>query len=160
MVQRERNRLQRFLTLRWLQLALPNCDAMPAHFSQFTLLFLVPLLVPTNLRHPELTVRLWNFAALRTLHFILFNKMSMPKAPVHEDARPVFPQHQVWMPRQSLMIQPISETSLPQATTHNHLRLRVLRPDGRHIFMTLLFGESVSHIASPIEFDNEEVPHL
>ena len=73
--------------------------------------------------------------------------MSMPEAPIHKDARPVFPQHQVRMPRQSFMVQPISESSLPQATSHNHLRLRVLRLDSRHVGMSLLCGESV-HITS------------
>ena len=68
MVQRERNRLQRFLTLRWLQLALPNCDAMPAHFSQFTLFLLVTFLVASYLVHPELMVRLRNLAALAILN--------------------------------------------------------------------------------------------
>ena len=65
MVQRERNRLQRFLTLRWLQFALPNCDAMPTHFSQFTLFLLVPLLVPANLCYPKVSVRLGNLTTLR-----------------------------------------------------------------------------------------------
>ena len=167
MVQRERNRLQRFLTLRRLQLALPHSNAMLTHFCQSALLLLVTLFVPADLCHPKISIRLWNLAALRTLDvifrltsYIRHHLVSMPEASIHEDARPVFPQHQVWMPRQSLMIQPISESSTPQPTTHNHLRLRVLRPDGRHIFMTLLFCESVNHIASPIEFDNEEVPHL
>ena len=64
MVQRERYRLQRFLTLRWLQLALPNCDAMPAHFCQLPLFLLVPFLVPANLRHPEVAIRIRNLAAL------------------------------------------------------------------------------------------------
>ena len=113
MVQRECNRLQRFFPLRRLQFTLPYCDAMPAHFSQFTLFLLVTLLVSSNLSYPELTIRLRNLAALRTLHFILFNKMSMPEAPIHEDTRPVFPQHQVRMSGQSLVVQPIPEPTFP-----------------------------------------------
>ena len=133
MVQRECNRLQRFLTLRWLQLALPNCDAMPAHFSQFTLLFLVPLLVPANLCYPKVSVRLRNLATFRTLNdffrltsYIIHHVVSVPEAPVHKDARSIFPQHQVRMPRQSFMVQPISEPSLPQPTSHNHFWLCIL----------------------------------
>ena len=67
MVQRERYRLQRLLTPRWLQLTLPHRDAMPSHFRQLAQLFLIPLLVPAYLRHPELAVRLRNLATLRTL---------------------------------------------------------------------------------------------
>ena len=70
MVQRECNRLQRFFPLRRLQFTLPYCDAVPAHFSQFTLFLLVTLLVSSNLSYPELTIRLRNLAALRTLDVI------------------------------------------------------------------------------------------
>jgi len=67
----------------------------------------------------------------------------MPKAAIHKDARAILPQHQVGMPGQPLMVQAIPESTLPQPTPHNHLRLRVLRPDGSHVFMTLLWGEFI-----------------
>ena len=113
MVQRECNRLQRFFPLRRLQFTLPYCDAVPAHFRQLALFLLVTLFVSTNLCHPKVPIRLRNLAALRTLHFILFNKMSMPEAPIHEDTRPVFPQHQVRMSGQSLVVQPLPEPTFP-----------------------------------------------
>ena len=59
--------------------------------------------------------------------------MSMPETPVHEDARPVFLQHQIRMTRQPLVVEPIAESPLPQPTPHYHLGLRVLPPDGRHV---------------------------
>jgi hypothetical protein len=73
--------------------------------------------------------------------------MAMPKATVHKDAGAVLSKYEIRMTWQPLMVQPISETSLPQTTSHNHLRIRVFRPDGRHILMALLCGESV-HIDS------------
>ena len=68
MVQREGNRVERFLTHRRFQLALPHRDAVPPHLSQSALLRLVALLVPADLRHPEVAVRLRNLAALRILN--------------------------------------------------------------------------------------------
>ena len=150
MVQRECNRLQRFFPFRRLQFTLPHCDAVPTHCRQFALFLLVSFLVASYLVHPELTVRLRNLAALRTLDvifrltsYIRHHLVSMPEASIHEDARPVFSQHQVWMPRQSFMVQPISETSLPQATSHNHLRLRVFRMDSRHVLVPLFCREFI-----------------
>ena len=70
--------------------------------------------------------------------------MSMPEAPIHEDASPIFPQHQVRMSRQSPMVQPIAETPTPQPPPHNHFRLRILRFDSRHILVPLL-GREVVH---------------
>ena len=63
--------------------------------------------------------------------------MSMPEATIDEDARPVFSQHQVRMPRQSRRVQPIAESPTPQPTSHNHLRLRVLATNRRHVGMSL-----------------------
>ena len=64
-VQRECDGVQRLFTFRRLQLTLPYRDAMPAHCSQLTLFLFISFLVPANLRHPKLPIRLWNFAALR-----------------------------------------------------------------------------------------------
>ena len=68
----------------------------------------------------------------------------MPEAPIHEDASPRFPQHQVRMSRQSPMVQPIAEAPTPQPPPHNHFRLRILRFDSRHILVPLL-GRKVVH---------------
>jgi hypothetical protein len=124
---------------------------MPAHFSQFALFLLIALFVPANLRHPKVTVRLRNLAALRTLNHIFHlssairhpwqrHVMTMPKTSIDEDARPVFPQHQVRMTRQSLMVQAVSESPTPQPKTHNHFRLRILRVNRSHINVPLLRG--------------------
>ena len=70
--------------------------------------------------------------------------MSMPEAPVHKHACPVLAQHQIGMPWQPLVIQSVSESSLPQPLAHNQLRLRVLRPNRRHI-LTALLGREFIH---------------
>lgn len=59
------------------------------------------------------------------------------------DARPILSQHQVRMPRQPPVIQTIPKSPLPQPTPHNHLRLRILRPDRLHIGVSLLWREFV-----------------
>ena len=119
-----------------------------------TLFLLITFLVPANLRHPELPVRLRNLAAHRTLNHIFHltsdiflpwqsHVMPMPEASIHKDTRPVFPQHQVRMPRQPLMVQSVTESPTPQPTTHNHLRLCILRPNRYHVPMALLWGEFI-----------------
>ncbi len=149
MVQRERNRLQRFFTFRRLQFALPHRNAMPAHLCQLALLLFVPLLVPSNLRHPELMVRLRNLATFRTLNdffrltsYIIHQVVSMPKATIHKDARPVFPQHQVRMPRQPFVVQPIAKAPTPQATSHNQLRFLCRCSAESLSIIRILFGSS------------------
>ncbi len=63
-VQRERQRVQRFLPFRGLQLALPHGDAVPAHLRQELLFLRVALLIPPDFRHPKFSVRLRNLATL------------------------------------------------------------------------------------------------
>ena len=110
MVQGERYRVQRLFPLRRLQLALPYRDAMPPHFSQFTLFLLITLLVPANLRHPELTIGSWNLAARGVLNYALcimnyaLNIVSMPKTPVYENTCAILTKHQVRMSRQAFVI--------------------------------------------------------
>lgn len=62
----------------------------------------------------------------------------MPKATVHEDAGPVFPQHDVGMPRQPWTVQSVTETMRPQILAHNHLWLRTLTADSSHILVALV----------------------
>lgn len=73
--------------------------------------------------------------------------VSMPEAPVHEDARPVFPHHDVGLSWQSRMIQPVPEAMSPQPFAHHHFRFRVLAVDGCHVRVPLLRGEFV-HVTS------------
>ena len=101
------------------QLAFPYRNAMPPHACQFLLHPLVPLLVAYYLCMPVLGSRLRHHEQPAPL-------MPMPEAPVHKDARPVFPQHYVRFPRQSRMVKPISKATTPQEFPHQHFRLRIL----------------------------------
>ena len=154
MVQGIGERFHRLFPFLWFQLALPYRDAVPPHGCQPLLVLYIPFLVPANLVHPELPVRLRNLTALRIGKYVFTPlalwrgvggeaPMSMPEAPVHKDARAILPQYQIRMPWQSLMVQSVSESPLPQSTAHNHLRLRILPSDRRHVCVSLLWSEFI-----------------
>ena len=79
----------------------------------------------------------------------LVQTVSVTETAIHKDTRPILPQHQVRMSWQALMVQPIPESPTPQPTPHNHLRLRVLRPNSCHVGMSLLRSEFV-HNQNPV----------
>lgn len=91
---------------------------------------------------------MWNLAAFRVFQgkkvivivIVIVDKMPMPEATIHKDARSVFPQHNVRVPSQPRMIQPIAKTTTPQLFTHNNLRLRVFGTNARHVIMPLIYG--------------------
>lgn len=87
------------------------------------------------------------------------NMMPMPKAAVHEDARAVFPHHDVRLSRQSRMVQAIAEAVVPQPPSHNHLRLRVLAVDGCHVRMPMLWREGIAHYLCRCS-ENQETPDM
>ncbi len=67
-VKRKCQRLQRQLTDFGLQLTFPDCNTVPPHSGQFSLLLLVTLLVPANLLHPKLPIRIRKLTTLRTFN--------------------------------------------------------------------------------------------
>ena len=73
--------------------------------------------------------------------------MAMPETTVYKDASTILSQNQVRMSRQPLVVKPVPESPFPQSTPHNHLRLRVLRPNCRHIGWSSFCWEFV-HITS------------
>lgn len=101
-----------------LQLALPNNDNVPAHVGKTLLLLLVTLTVAVYFLLPKVSISLGHSEVITAL-------VSMPKAAVHEYTSTILPQHNVGMPRQPRVVQPIPETLSPQVFTHNNLRLRV-----------------------------------
>lgn len=108
-----------------LQLAFPNCDAMPAHLRQLLLHGFVALLVAAYFRNPIVLVR------LRRL-IILAVDVSVPKAAVHENADAVSAQHDVGLAGQPLVVEPIAVAETPKEFAHNQLGLRVFAAIGRH----------------------------
>jgi hypothetical protein len=83
--------------------------------------------------------------------------VSVPEASVHENARPVFPQHDIWLSRQSRMVQSVSETVTPQKTPHHHLWFGVLAMYGGHVFMSLLWRKFVHFLFKPMFFSKAKV---
>lgn len=137
MIQSKYYRIESLFTRRWLQFALPHSNAMPAHSCQLLLFLFISLLVPAYLSYPKITIRLRDLTTCRTLHFAELQKMPMPETAVNKDASPVFSQYQIWMPGQSLVVKPISESSRPQSASHNHFWLSVLRANARHTMVSL-----------------------
>ncbi len=74
----------------------------------------------------------------------------MPETPIHKDASTVLPQHQIRMPRQLRGIQPITESPLPQPSAHNHLRLRILPTDCRHVLVPLFCREFIHSVLQSV----------
>ena len=134
LIKRESQRFQYLLPFRWPQLTLPDGDAMPPHLSQSLLRLNITLLVPLDLRLPKLPIR---------IRYPTAPLMPMPKTSIHKDTSPVFSQHQIRMSRQSRRIKPISESPTPKPFPHNHLWLRILSSNRRHILVPLFCGELV-----------------
>ena len=91
----------------------------------------------------NLTARRIVHSQLSILNLWQRHIVSVPKAPVYEDARPIFSQHQIGMSRQFRRVQSVAESPLPQPPAHNHLRLRILRVDCRHVLMSLFWREFI-----------------
>lgn len=135
-VDSECKRLQCLFSHLRLQLTFPHCNAVPSHLCQLLLLFLVTLFVTHDFLLPKVCVRLGQSEVLTAI-------MPMPKAAVDKDARAVLPQHNVWMTRQTRIVQSVSETLTPQVFAHKYLWLRVRRANRSHILVSLLWFKSI-----------------
>ena len=129
-VKRICQRFQCIFSFDRLQFTFPNGDRVPAHSDKFMLNLQIPFLVPLYFVDPKLCIG-FRYGTITTAF------MPMPKATIHKDARSVFTHYDVRLARQPWMVEPIVEPVPPQPTTHHHLRLRVFRPDSRHILMAL-----------------------
>lgn len=58
--------------------------------------------------------------------------MSVPEAPVDEDAGAVFAEYDVGLSRQTFAVDAIAESLTPQPSAHENFRLRILRAYGCH----------------------------
>ncbi len=120
-IERKSQRLQSLFPDSRLQLAFPDCDAMPSHRGKFALVFYVTITVALNLCFPEFSIALWN-------HIILASFVPMPETAIHEDACPVFAKHYVRMTWETWMVQPIAKPSAEQEFPHHDFRFGVLSP--------------------------------
>lgn len=69
--------------------------------------------------------------------------MSVPEAPVDKDAGAIFAEDDVGFSRQTFTVDAIAKSFAPQPFAHDDFRLRVFRPDCRHVVVTLLGRENV-----------------
>ena len=125
--------------VRLFQLALPNDNNAPSFRLQLTPNFLIPLLVPGNLSHPELCVGFRN-------RIILTVFVAMPEAAMHEDNSTIFGQYEVRLAGQALVVEPIPVTPAPQLGPHNLLRGRVPGADAGHVVGALGGGHSDKNV--------------
>ena len=88
--------------------------------------------IASEFRLPELHVGLRHRRRLATF-------VTVPEATIHKDDRMPLGKHDVGMPGQFGGMETISEAQSMQVTTHDHLRLRILRPDMAHHLAALLF---------------------
>ena len=139
MVQRKGQGFQSFLPDSRLQFAFPYHDGMPSHFSQPVQHLMVPFPVSPDLLHPEPGVRFRH-------HIILASFMSMPEAPIHQNAGTILSEHDIRFSRQPWMIEPIPESPTPQKFPDKNLRFGIPAPYCRHIVMALFYGQTVRHI--------------
>ena len=136
-------RLQRLFSYFGLQLTFPYGDAVPAHACQFVLLFLVAGLVAFYFRLPKVGAALGHHEIPTTL-------MAMPETAVDKEDRSILSHHDVRMPRQAWMVQPVSESMGKQIAPHQEFRLGVLAADGCHAAMALFFRQFVHSVIIPI----------
>ena len=92
--------------VRFFQLALPDDDYAPAFRLQLTPYFLIPLLVPGNLGHPELSVGLGDCIILTVF-------VAMPEAAVYKDNRPILWQYDIRAAGKALIVYPVAKTLTP-----------------------------------------------
>ena len=131
----------------FFQFALPDNDNVPAFGLKLTPDFLVALLVPCDLRFPELGVRLGHRIELAA-------PVAMPETAVDEDDRAVLWKDDVWLARQFLVIHPIAENSAPEGVTKLQLRFCRSGVDGRHVAMALVWSEYVWHVVQSYIFSS------
>jgi hypothetical protein len=108
-----------------LELAFPKLDDVPPHIAKLDAPIQITFPIPLYLRFPKLRI------AFRQ-DIISASFMSMPKAPVDEDASTVFLQYDIRCSRQTLHIDTETEAMCEKKFPHEYLRLRILASDACH----------------------------
>ena len=119
-----------------LHFAFPNHNHMPACSLQRGVFLLVPCNIAVELVPPELHVGLGHCRRLAPF-------VPMPEAAVDKNDRVPLWKHDVGMPRQFGRMQTVAEPQCMQVTAHDHLRLRVLRPNPAHHLAALFWGKTI-----------------
>lgn len=113
-----------------LQLALPNNNDTPTQSLQLPPYLLIPFLIPSNFGYPE-------FRVCFRYRIILTAFMTMPKAAMNEDSRPIFGKYNIRSPGKSLVVYPIAESMAPQCMTQPLFRFIGGGTNCSHVAMAL-----------------------
>ena len=116
------------------QFTFPQRDAVPPHLGKSCFLLLVALFVTRDFLLPEFGVGLGHGE-------ILASFVPMPEAPVDENACAVFPHHDIRMPWQTPMVEPIPEPSRKEIFPDNEFGFGILGVNGCHIVVAALLLE-------------------
>ena len=116
------------------QFAFPQRDAMPPHLGKSGFLLVVALFVPCDFLLPEFSVGLGHGE-------ILASFVPMPEATVDENACAVFPHHDIRMPRQTPMVEPIPEPSCKEIFPDDEFGFGIFGVNGCHIVVAALLLE-------------------
>lgn len=137
MVQCVSQRLKRLGTHLGLQLTLPHRDAMPPHFREPVLLFLVAFPVALYLVLPEINICLGQTEIPAIL-------MTMPETSVHKNNSPVFSQYNIGMTGQTGMVEPVAEATAEKEFPNQQFRLSILSVYCSHIPMAAVLWSTCS----------------
>ena len=142
-VESECQGLQGLCSYSRLQLTFPHRDAMPSHWCKSLLFSQVTSLIAFYLCIPKICVSLWQ-------HVILAVLVPMPETTVDKDYRTILAQHNIWMTRQTRVVQPIAKPSAEQVLPHQNLRLGTLTSYRWHTTMALLLGQFVHKLTKEV----------
>lgn len=69
--------------------------------------------------------------------------MSVPETAIYKDDRTILAHHDVWMSRQSRMVQPVPEPMSKEIPPNQYLRFGILAVYGCHTMAALFFAHLV-----------------
>ena len=81
----------------------------------------------------------------------------MPETAVNEDDRAVFRKRNIWGSRKAAVINPVTETHLPESMAKFQLRLCGSGVDGGHVAMALFRRKDVRHL---LRYTYAKIHHL
>lgn len=138
MMQRGFQSVERLLKNLWFQLAFPKCYGMPPQVPELNASFEITFLVFQNFILPKLGVCFGYYKVFAIL-------MTVPEAPIDEDSGSVFLENNIGRSREILDIEPVSESTGKQKSSHKKFWLGVLAFYALHTFPSLLWIHPVCH---------------
>lgn len=135
-VECDRHLLHGVFSFLFCQVARPYHNNLPTCLHQKAVVPLVTFTVAVNFRLPESRVGLRH-------HKLAASFMSVPKATIDKDSRPVSAHHDIRLSRHTPDVESVSVSVCPQPFPDQQFRFRRLATDMRHTAVTLFFGQLV-----------------